>query len=176
MAVVEENHPFNPTAFNSLRFGVNRVAAHNNESLRALIPQAADPSLGVLPGRTAAAVTVAGLSPFGGGLGAAGTYLYHYTSFQLDDDVSLTRRQSSLKLGFALERMRSNILARGIPNGQFVFGSLPSFLTNQPTSFQLGLPESLTSRGLRQTLAAAYVQDDLRLRPNLTVNLGVRYE
>src|SRR5262249_48049114 len=115
-------------------------------------------------------------SPFGGGLGSAGTYLYHYTSFQLNDDVSLTRRRSSLKLGFALERMRSNILARGIPNGQFVFGSLSSFLTNRPTSFQLGSPGSLTPRGLRQTLVAGYVQDDLRLRPNLTVNLGLRYE
>jgi hypothetical protein len=119
---------------------------------------------------------VPGLTPFTGGLGGAGTYLYHYTSFQLYDDLFLSRGLHSIKAGFVLERMRDNILALGLPNGQFVFGSLPGFLTNHPVSFQLGSAESSTPRGLRQTLSGGYIQDDWRLRPNLTVNLGLRYE
>ncbi len=87
-----------------------------------------------------------------------------------------TRGRHSLKMGVALERMRDNIQAFGLPNGQFVFGSLPGFLTNQPTSFQLGSAESSTPRGLRETLAAGYIQDDWRVRPNFNVNLGSRYE
>jgi hypothetical protein len=176
MAVVEENHIFNPAMFNSFRVGLNRVVAHNNESISALIPQASDPSFGAAPGRAAAAITVPGLTAFTGGLGGAGTYLFHYTSFQVYDDLFVTRGLHSLKLGFAVERIRSNILARAIPNGQFIFGSLPGFLLNQPTSLQLGKAESLTPRGLRQSLAGGYLQDDWRLRPNLTVNLGMRYE
>ena len=174
--VLEENHIFNPALLNSVRFGMNRVAAHNAESVKALIPEAADTSLGAVPGRTAASVMVPGLSPFSGGMGGAGAFLFHYTSFQVYDDLFLTRGLHSVKFGFALERMRSNILALSVPNGQFVFGSLPGFLTNRPTSVQLGAAQSLTPRGLRETLAAGYIQDDWRVRPNLTVNLGLRYE
>ena len=176
MAVLEENHIFSTSLINSVRFGFSRSVARNNESISALIPQAADVSLGATPGRTAAGVTVAGLTPFTGGIGGGGTYLYHYTSFQFYDDMFHTRGRHSLKMGVALERMRDNIQAFGLPNGQFVFGSLPGFLTNQPTSFQLGSAESSTPRGLRETLAAGYIQDDWRVRPNFNVNLGSRYE
>jgi len=176
MAVLEENHIFSPSLVNSLRFGFSRSVARNQESISALIPQASDVSLGATPGRTATGVIVAGLTPFTGGIGGTGTYLYHYTSFQLYDDLFQTRGRHSLKLGFGLERMRDNIQAFGQPNGQFVFGSLSGFLTNQPTSFQLGSVESSSPRGLRQTLAAGYLQDDWHVRSNLTVNLGLRYE
>jgi hypothetical protein len=175
-AVVSENHIFSPAIMNSFRFGVNRAEAGNYESVSALIPEAGDLSLGAAPGRAAASVTVPGLTAFTGGLGGPGAYVFHYTSLQAYDDFFVTRGRHSLKLGLALERMRSNILALSNPNGQFVFGSLPGFLTNQPISLQIGDAQSLTPRGLRQTLAAAYFQDDWRMSSHLTVNLGVRYE
>jgi len=154
MAVLEESHIFRASTLNSMRFGISRSVARNDESIRALIPEAADLSLGATPGQAAASVTVPGLTAFSGGLGGTGAYLYHYTSIQIYDDLFHTHGLHSLKFGFALERMRDNIRAFGIPNGQFVFGSLPGFLTNQPTSFQLASAESPTPPGLRQTLAA----------------------
>lgn len=157
MAVVSENHIFSPAMMNSFRFGVNRAVAGNYESVRALIPGAADPSLGAVPDRAAASVTVPGLTAFTGGLGGPGAYEFHSTSFQTNDDLFVTRGLHSLKLGVAVERMRSNILPLSNPNGQFVFGSLPGFLTSQPISLQIGDAQTLTPRGLRETLAAAYI-------------------
>ena len=70
MAVIEENHVFGPATLNALRFGMSRAVARNNDSISALIPEAADTSLGSAPGRAAASVTVPGLTAFNGGLGA----------------------------------------------------------------------------------------------------------
>jgi hypothetical protein len=176
MAVLAETHIFSPAVLNSLRFGINRSTAANYESISALIPAASDTSLGAVAGRAAASVTVPGLTAFTGGLGGPGAYLFHYTSFQLYNDLFVTRGLHLLKMGAAVERIRSNILALSNPNGQFVFGSLPGFLTNQPISLNIGLAQSSTPRGLRQTLAAGYIQDDWRAARNLTVNLGLRYE
>ena len=161
---------------NSFLFGINRVVARTGLTFPSGNASAADPSFGTVPGRNAAGVTVPGLTVFNGGLGARSTYNFHWTSIQTYDDVAFTRGNHSLRFGFGVERMRDNIIAVSDPGGVFSFNSLSDFLTNTPFFLSAPLPTSLSTRGLRDTIVAAYVQEDWRWRQNFTPNLGMRYE
>ncbi len=172
----EETHSFTPTFVNAVRFGYNHESVNNNQSVTAINPAAADTSLAAFAGRDAAFVHVGGLSDMSGGVGGLPTYLYRWNSFQGYDDSFFNRGTHALKFGFAFERMLSQATALTDPNGIWTFDNLSAFLQNQPTKFQGGIASSLTPRNFRQNIIGGYVQDDWRTKPNLTLNLGLRYE
>ena len=174
--VLEETHIFTPALVNSVRAGYNRDGVANNIGVSAINPLAADKSLGAVPGENAAGVNMSGITGFLGGVGSPPYYHFFWNSFQGYDDAFYTRGTHSIKFGGAVERMQLNMSAVGNPGGDFTFPSLTAFLTNQPSRFGAGFVSTLTRRGLRQTLFGAYLQDDWRARPNLTLNLGLRWE
>jgi outer membrane receptor protein involved in Fe transport len=176
IVAIEENHVFNPRLINTVRVGYNREYAANNHSVSAVNPPAADPTLGSNPGGNASDVRISGIGELLGGLNSLSSYFYHWNSIQAYDDASLTHGKHSLKFGFAVERIRLNLLGLSNPGGVWSFGSLHDFLTNNPSKYTSGFVNTLTTRGYRQTVFGAYIQDDWRVRPNLTVNLGLRYE
>ena len=175
---LEESHIFSPAILNTARFGFNRDVVIAFTTLRAINPAASNTAFGFNPGENAGIITVgSGVTQFSGGLGAIGEYHFHYNSFQFYDDLYWTKNKHSLKIGFSAERIQSNQFTRGSsPNGFYTFGSLQSFLNNQPTSYVSLLSSSISPRDLRQSLFGAYFQDDYKIRPNLTLNLGLRYE
>ena len=179
-ASIEETHIFSTRFANSIRVGGNHEAVNNNQSSVALNPDAARTDLGVggtaFAGRAASQVFISGITPFTGGVGGSPTYFYHWNSIQLYDDAFLTKGTHSIRFGGAYERILLNVLADTDPNGIWHFGDLQSFLTNNPTKFQGGIASTLSPRNLRQNVFGIYLQDDWRWRPNLTLNLGLRYE
>src|SRR6266571_878111 len=176
IVAVEEAHLFKTNFVNSVRFGYNHEIVNNNQGLSALVPEASSTSLGTFSGRTAPQVFITGITPFLGGVGGESAYYYGWNSFQVYDDAFINKGTHTIKFGGTVERMLLNIRALSDPNGIFKFSDLQAFYQNQPGRFQGGIASTLSPRNLRQTLFGVYVQDDWRWKPNLTLNLGLRYE
>jgi hypothetical protein len=176
LASIEENHIFNSQFFNSARFGYNRVFTGSPQGATPINPLTNDPSYGFVPGISAGQVSVPGLTYFSGGLSAANPVLFRWNSWQAYDNLFLTKGVHSLKFGANVERIEDNSFSATTYGGIFNFNSLSDFLTNTPAVFLVTLPSSLTGRGIRQTIFGTYFQDDVRLKPYFTVNLGMRYE
>jgi len=176
LATIEENHLFSPQLFNSARLGVSRVAANTLESSPGANPNGNSTALGVAPGLYAPGIQVAPLTNFQGGLNGLASSSYWFTTYQFYDDAFWTHGKHSIKFGGTVERIQSNLLQNSNQDGVFKFNTLAGFLQDQPAaSFQIQLGAA-TERGLRQSVAGFYVLDDIRLRSNLTVNIGLRYE
>ena len=173
---LEENHIFGPAFVNTIRLGYNRDRVDNNLPVAAINPLAADKSLGTVPGQYAPGVQIPGITQFQGGLNGISTVLYRWNSYQVYDDAFLTKGLHSLKFGFGFERDQNNTVTRTEQTGTFGFRSIQDFLTNQPKKLRAALPGLLSPRYMRVSIVGGYLQDDWRFRPNLTLNLGLRYE
>ena len=174
-------HIFSPNLLNAAQIGYSRAVGIIGKVSSVLNPLMLDPSYAFVPGGFAGDIlSVPGITSFLGAPTAEGVLpssrSLFWNSFQGGDDAVLNRGKHTLKFGGAIERMQDNQISAGNVNGAFRFDSLKQFLTNQPAAFQGTATPLPTESGLRETLFGAYVQDDIRLEKNLTLNAGLRYE
>jgi len=175
MASVEETHIFSPSVVNTFRVGVNRVRGDINTPVSGS-GAAIDPTLAIAPGAKATPqIAVTGLTT-AIGLGGLNRFQHRWTSGQFYDDAFVTRGTHSIKFGFAFERMLYNVLEQLSPNGRMNTYNLTDFLSNAPKQLNALAPGGSHEVAIRESLFAGYIQDDWRVRPRLTLNLGMRYE
>jgi hypothetical protein len=184
-------HTFSPQLLNDLhggyfRYAVNALPFNFGNSIgteQLGIPNAnrtTDPNSTGLTN-----IDIAGFTPLGDSL-----FLPEHAFeniYQIADTLTWIRGRHSLKFGIDFRRQQRNFYQVTAPRGFFDFGGV---YTNDLSTANggngladllLGIPDANEQdflQGLYPTRywdLGAFVQDDFRIRPNLTINVGVRY-
>jgi hypothetical protein len=184
-----ETHIFTQSLTNEFRLGFNYLHtgfehpnAANLDFASSVgfggIPQA--PLNGGLP-----AVTLSGISSFGSPTWS--TTDEHENVYQILDNVTKIVGNHALKAGVNFQSIRFSTLQPQQSRGSYTYnGEYTSNLNASNTGYGVAdfLLDSQYSAGLSNEVtngdarwdSAAYVQDDWRVSPKLTINLGVRWE
>ena len=101
--------------------------------------------------------------------------------YQLADTISWTRGKHSLKFGVDFRRQQRNFFQQTAPSGLLSFSG--NYSGNALADTLLGIPQSTLQDHLagivdptRYWDLSEFVQDNIRVTPNLTLNVGLRYE
>ncbi len=98
---------------------------------------------------------------------------------QVIDNISFVRGAHNFKTGFDFNFDRIFNFFPGFFSGQYTFPSYAAFAANQPSAFTQRFALPSTSGAETEpdsTDYAVFFQDDWRVTPKLTLNLGVRYD
>ncbi len=93
---------------------------------------------------------------------------------QFADSVSYLRGKHALKFGGEIMQTVNTGLITSNAKGSIGFGSLQDFLTGNVANGQILAGD--VPRHLRNWAFAGFLQDDWRITPKVTLNLGLRYE
>jgi hypothetical protein len=176
---LQETHVFSPTVLNVAMFGLSRGDGTSEtpplepfpENLSFLVggkagnPGAITIGGGGLTTVAAAIVATNGANPFYNNR-------RYYTG---SDDLCVVKGKHNLRTGVWLQRVEQNQYSSGQANaGTVSYPTLMAFLQDAPTQFIVN-PNPIPLY-YRSTEAAAYIQDEIKLKPNLTLRLGLRNE
>jgi hypothetical protein len=107
-----------------------------------------------------------------------------YTNYSLSYIDNLTVIKGSHNMKFGVEFRPITLYNDQLGGTTYTFNDVNSFLSNAPSSIQFNGDLSALSpftglsgvAKLRQTYYIGYAQDEWKIRPNLTLNYGLRYE
>ncbi len=192
-AVINNARVFSPTLVNEFRFGYSGLHNANAAYLAGVrdvvtelggfagVPAAEPESYGI------PLAIITGFSVIGDD--SNGPFVDHDHVFQWINNLSIVRGTHSIRLGAEIRRDRFNQAGNQFSRGSFTFTGVATADPSIASSPGIGLADyllgyvdvsqaalGLANAQLRSTSQAWYFDDSWKVRPNLTLSLGLRYE
>ncbi len=177
VASVEETHVISPEILNTFRAGFSRAAFAFDPVDFTSFPASTNFVTGLGPGGIVVGggvTTSAGGSITSAGPNNASDVWNRRNLFTYTDGVQIIKGRQQITAGVWFQRIQDNEDTASRQLGQASFASLTTFLQGTVTSFQV-VPDA-NELGWRSFFGAAYFEDAIKLRPNLTFQAGLRYE
>ena len=120
--------------------------------------------------------------------GGAGSNIDVQNTFEWRDNLTFVKGKHTIKTGMEIYRLRDDFIGGDVFFGRLFLGSIFTANPQVPNSgspfaeFLLGYPsfeeggQMLNWGRLRQIYDGEYVEDDWKILPRLTLNLGLRYD
>lgn len=192
-AMLSNTRVLTPAIVNEFRFGYNRF---RNSNLQAsAFERNVVGELGGIPGIAVPEPIIWGIPSIGitgfTGFGETGTApnLTRSHVFQWIDNVSISRGRHSFRFGAEIRRDRYNQIGNQFPRGSFGFSGQATQNPVSPANTGYGMADyilgltrnssgslGLAVAQLRASRQYYYLDDSWKILPNLTINLGLRYE
>jgi Carboxypeptidase regulatory-like domain/TonB dependent receptor-like, beta-barrel len=188
--MLSETHIFTPTLTNEFRFGYNwnhsafKQPNADNPTIASSLGLGGVPNLG--PGQYGLPL---GYFPNGEiqQWGSVGTNNETQNVYQILDNVTKILGNHSLKFGVSFQSVRFSYLYApaslgqyyfngqftGVPGQSFTGSGVADFLANQSNFADIANAPNIRDA---QWYDSAYAEDDWKVNPKLTLNLGVRYD
>jgi outer membrane receptor protein involved in Fe transport len=96
------------------------------------------------------------------------------TTFSYIDNLTKTIGRHTLKAGVDIRRIRLNNSGNALTTSSVAYLTDADFINNKANSGGYLVGEGIV--GTRHTAYAAYVQDQFKVNPELTLNMGLRYD
>ncbi|MEO8099362.1 MAG: carboxypeptidase-like regulatory domain-containing protein [Acidobacteriota bacterium] len=174
---LQENHIFSPRVLNTFRAGFSRAAFNYDATEFKEFPS----SLYFVTGGPIGGISIGGGNTTTGlasitaaGSNNAANVLNRRNLFTYSDTVHISMGRHQISTGAWFQRMQDNENSASRRLGLATFTNLTTFLQGTTTNFQV-VPNP-SALGFRSSFGAWFVDDVIRVRRNLTVEIGLRHE